>query len=128
MKMTHIASLVFLAATSALAAGAPNLNGQWSVHNNIAGNESDLVCNFVQTETKLTGTCKGTEKDVQITGSIDGNKVTWKFDSEFNGSPLTLTYTGVIDATGKIAGNVDVEPFAVTGEFTATPSKAVAKE
>jgi cytoskeletal protein CcmA (bactofilin family) len=128
MKMTMLPTLLLFVATSALAATAPNLTGQWTVHNSIVGNESDMECKFIQNETKLTGTCKGTEKDVQITGSIDGNKVTWKFDSEFNGSPLTLTYTGVIDATGKIAGNVDVEPFAVTGEFTATPSKAVAKE
>jgi hypothetical protein len=123
MKPTLIASLFIFAATSALAAGAPNLTGQWTVHNSIAGNESDQVCTFVQTETKLTGVCKGTDKEVQITGSIDGNKVTWKFDSDFDGAPITLTYTGALDDAGKIAGSVDVEPFAVTGDFTATPSK-----
>ena len=127
MKPTLIASLFIFAATSALAAGAPTLTGQWTVHNSIAGNESDQECKFVQTETKLTGTCKGTEKDVLITGSIDGNKVTWKYDSEFNGSPLTLTYTGALDDSGKIAGSVDVDPYGVTGDFTATPSKEAGK-
>ena len=127
MKMTTIPSLLLFAATSALAAGAPNITGQWSVHNSIAGNESDQECKIVQTETTLTGTCKGTEKEVQIKGSIDGNKVTWKYDSEFNGSPLTLTYKGTLDDSGKIAGSVDVDPFSVTGDFTATPAKESGK-
>jgi hypothetical protein len=127
MKMSLIASLLIFTATSALAAGAPNLTGQWTVHNSIAGNESDMECKFVQTDAKLTGSCKGTEKDVQITGSIDGNKVTWKYDSDFDGSPITLTYTGTLDNSGKIAGNVDVDPFGVTGDFTATPSKEAGK-
>jgi hypothetical protein len=52
MKPTLIASLFIFAATSALAAGSPSLTGQWTVHNSIAGNESDQECKFVQTETK----------------------------------------------------------------------------
>src|SRR5215831_16261484 len=84
MKKSLIASLLIFGAASAFAAGARNLTGNWSVHNSIAGNESDQECKFVQTENKLTGTCKGTEKDVKITGSIDGKKVTWKYESEYN--------------------------------------------
>ncbi len=122
-----IVSSVVLFATSAFAAGAPSLTGQWSVHNNIAGNENDQECKFVQTDDKLTGTCKSNDKDVAITGSIDGKKVTWKYDSEYNGSPLTLTYTATLDDTQKIAGAVEVQPFGITGEFSATPSKAAAK-
>jgi hypothetical protein len=122
-----IVSSVVLFATSAFAAGTPSLTGQWTIHNNIAGNESDQECKFVQTDDKLTGTCKSNDKDVTISGSIDGKKATWKYDSEFNGSPLTLTYTATLDDAQKIAGAVDVQPFGVTGEFTATPSKAAAK-
>lgn len=118
----------FLAASTllfaTLAFAAPSITGQWSIHNNIAGNESDQDCKFVQTDDKLTGSCKTEEKEVQITGSLDGNKVTWKYDSEYNGSPLTLTYTATLDDSGKIAGKVDVDPFGVTGDFTATPSQA----
>ena len=116
-----LAACTLLFASSAFA--APSLTGQWSIHNNIAGNESDQDCKFVQTDNKLTGTCKTEEKEVPITGSLDGSKVTWKYDSEYNGSPLTLTYTATLDDSGKIAGSVDVEPFGVTGDFTATPSK-----
>ena len=119
-----LASSVLLFASSAFAAGAPGLTGQWSIHNTIAGNESDQECKFVQTDDKLTGSCKGTEQEVQITGSLDGKKVTWKYEMDYNGSPLTLVYTATLDDSGKITGNVEVQPFGVTGDFTATPSAA----
>lgn len=122
-----LASTALLFASSAFAAGAPGLSGQWSVHNSIAGNESDQECKFVQTDDKLTGSCKSPEKEVAITGSVEGKNVTWKYASEYNGMALTLVYTATLDDSGKIAGSVEVQPFGVTGEFTATPSKDVAK-
>jgi hypothetical protein len=127
MKMTMLPTLLLFVATSALAATAPNLTGQWTVHNSIAGNESDQECKFIQTETKLTGSCKGPEKEVQITGSVNGNKVIWNYDSDYNGTPITLIYTATLDDSGKIAGTVEVSPFAVSGDFTAVPSKVAAK-
>jgi len=115
--------------TSAFAAGSPSVSGQWAVHNSIAGNESDQACTLIQTDNKITGTCKSAEgKDLPVTGSVDGNKVTWQYDSEYNGSPLTLIYTATLDDSGKIAGNVEVQPFSVTGDFTATPVKDVSKQ
>ena len=123
--MKNVLAIAVLAfASSAFAAGAPSLSGQWAVHNSIAGNESDQNCTFVQTDNKLAGSCKNAEgKDLAVTGSIDGNKVTWQYDSEYNGSPLTLVYTATLDDSGKIAGSVEVQPFNVSGDFTATPSK-----
>lgn len=122
-----LASTALLFASSAFAAGAPSLTGQWTVHQNIANNESDQECKFVQTDDKLTGSCKSNDKDVPITGSIDGTKLTWKYDSDYNGTPLTLTYTATLDDSGKIAGSVEVQPFGVTGDFTASPSKEAGK-
>ena len=127
MKKLLTFSTLFLA-SSAFAAGAPSLTGDWSIRNSIAGNESDLACKLVQTDNKLTGTCKNQEdKDVAITGSLDGKKLTWQYESEYNGSPLTLVYTATLDDSGKITGSVEVQPFGVTGDFTATPSKESAK-
>ena len=62
-----------------------------------------------------------------MTGAVDGKKVTWKFDSEYNGTPLTLTYTATLDDSNKISGSVEVEPFGVSGDFTATPVKDASK-
>jgi len=121
------ASTTLLFASSAFAAGANGLTGQWTVHNSIAGNESDQECKFVQAEDKLTGSCKTADKEVQITGILDGKKLTWKYESDYNGSPLTLIYTATLDESEKISGSVEVQPFGVTGDFTATPSKEAGK-
>jgi len=91
------------------------------------GNESDVTCNFVRTEAKLTGSCKSKDKDIPITGSVDGNKVTWKYDSDHEGTAITLTYTATLSDSEKFSGSVDVEPYGVTGDFTATLSKDAGK-
>lgn len=126
MKKLLATGLVFIAST-AFAAAAPNLTGKYTLHQSVAGNDSDSECNFVQTDTKLTGTCKGQEKDVEIKGTIDGNKANWQYESEYNGTPLTVKFTGTVDDSGKITGSVDVDPFGVNGDFTATPAKSESK-
>lgn len=125
-KLLALSTLLF--AASAIAAGAPNLTGNWTLHNSIAGNESDQPCKFVLSENKLSGSCKSQDdKDVAVTGTLDGNKLTFKYDSDYNGTPLTLSYTATLDDTGKIAGTVEVQPFGVSGDFTATPAAEAGK-
>src|SRR5438270_4577448 len=121
MKKSLIAALFVFATLPILAAGSSGVAGKWKVHNNIAGNESDQDCTFLQTDKVLTGNCKGDNSEVKITGTIDGKKITWKFDSEYNGTPLTLTYTGTLDDSGNIQGDVQVDPMGVTGDFKASP-------
>jgi hypothetical protein len=113
-----ISALLF--ASSAFA--ATDLTGKWTVHNSIAGNENDQECMLVVTDNKITGSCKSQDKDLPVTGTVEGNKVTWQFQSEYNGSPLTLIYKTTLDASNKFAGTVEVEPYGVTGDFAATPA------
>lgn len=120
MKRMPIALL--LLTTWMFGAAAPNIAGQWKIHNSIAGHETDQDCTFVQIVNKLSGSCKSEHNEVQINGSIDGKNVTWKYESQYNGSPLTLIYTATVDDTSKIAGSVEVQPYGVTGAFTANMS------
>jgi len=123
-----LAASTLLFAAFAFAAGAPNLTGTWTLHNSIAGNESDQPCKFVLSDNKLSGSCKSQDdKDVAVTGTLDGNKLTFKYDSDYNGTPLTLSYTATLDDTGKFAGTVEVQPFGVSGDFTATPAAEAGK-
>lgn len=123
MRTTIFASLFVFAATSAFAADAPSMTGQWAVHASISGNESDRVCTFTQTGKDLAGSCTTADKAAQLTGTLDGNKLTWKYDADYNGTTITLTYTATLDDSGKIAGTVEVEPYGVSGDFTAIPAK-----
>ncbi len=121
MRTLLLSALLACGAVAALAADSPSLTGKWKIHSTIAGNDSDTECTLTQTGNDLSGTCKTAEgKDAKATGKVDGQKVTWQFDSEYNGTPLTITYTATLDATvGKIAGTVSVAPFGVDGDFTA---------
>jgi hypothetical protein len=119
-----VASRPLLATASARAAGSPDLTGQWTLHNSIAGNESDEDCTFSQEDTKLAGDCKAAEQKVKVTGGIDGKKLTFKYDVEYQGTMLTLTYNATLDDPDNIAGTVDVQPYDVSGEFTAKRAKA----
>jgi hypothetical protein len=58
---------------------------------------------------------------------VDGNKVSWTYDSEYNGSPITLNYTATLGEGEKFTGSVEVDPFGVSGDFTATLSKDAVK-
>jgi invasion protein IalB len=106
------------------AAAAQSLTGKWKVHIAIAGNEQDQQCSFTQTDKVLSGTCTSDQGPAKIAGSVDDKKVTWKFDSEYNGTPITLTYTGAFDDKGKLSGSVAVQPFDVSGDFDVSPADA----
>jgi hypothetical protein len=124
-KLITIAIVLFV---SSAWAAAPNLTGKWTVHQSVAGNEADSECNLIQTDSTLDGTCKSQDgKDLPIKGSVDGSKIKWQFDSEYNGTPLTIKFTGTVDDSGKMSGSVDVDPFGATGDFTASQVKPAAK-
>jgi hypothetical protein len=58
-----------------------------------------------------------------MTGKVTDTNITWQYKTEYNGTPLTLVYTGAADKDSKIVGSVEVQPMSVTGDFTATLSK-----
>lgn len=123
MKKSAILVLLSFSLAIAHAQGSSSLAGKWKVHSSIVGNESNMECLFTQNETELGGTCSSDQGNLKITGKIDGKKVSWSYNSEYNGSPLTLRYTGTLEA-GKVTGTVLVEQFGVEGDFTATLTSA----
>jgi hypothetical protein len=123
MKSLFFSLLFASAAMTVSAADNPSLSGDWTIHSNIAGNESDMTCSFKQKDKALTGTCKLDGGPVDITGNVSDKRVMWTYKSEYNGSPITLTYYGNLESAEKISGRVNVEEYSVDGDFTAAPSK-----
>jgi hypothetical protein len=125
MRILLLSALLACSAVASLAADNPSLTGKWKIHSSIAGNDSDTECTLTQTGNDISGTCKTAEgKDAKATGKVDGANVSWQFESDYNGTPLTIKYTAKLDPTmGKVAGTVSVDPFGVEGDFTATPDK-----
>lgn len=127
MTKLGTSSLLLILAPLSLAQTAGSVTGKWKVSSAIAGNETTLDCTFTQTDAALTGTCTGDQGTMKIAGKVDGENVSWSYASDYNGTALTISYKGKL-AAGKITGETTVDPFGVTGEFTATAAPgAVAK-
>lgn len=125
MRILVLSALLMSATLPLFAADNASLAGKWKIHSSIAGNDSDSECILTQTDADISGTCKTAEgKDAKATGKVDGAKVTWSFESEYNGTPLTITYKATLGADAqKITGTVSVDPFGVEGDFSAVLDK-----
>jgi hypothetical protein len=123
MRTLLLAALLASAAVTSMAADNASLAGKWKIHQSVMGNDSDSNCTFTQKDNDLTGSCASEQGSGKITGKVDGNKVSWSYETDYNGAPLTVKFTGTVDSAGKIAGSVSVEQFGVDGDFTATPVK-----
>jgi hypothetical protein len=124
MRLLFLSVLLAAAAVASVRAADTPITGKWQVHVSIAGNESDAECAFTQKDNDLTGSCKTSQGESKAVGKVDGKKISWSYDSEYTGSPLTVKYDGTLDsAAAKITGTVRVEQFGVDGEFTATLTK-----
>ena len=88
-----------------------SVTGDWTIAGEVQGVGVDEVCAFVQTEAKLAGSCELTGKKYDTTGTVDGKKVIFKHGGEYNGDPLTLTYTGIMAEDGSFSGSIYVRSY-----------------
>lgn len=119
MKPTIL--LLFLASASCIAQAqaTPSVSGVWKVHTNMM-QESDSTCTFTLKDTDLSGTCEGDFGQAKITGKVDGKKAAWSFNTDYNGSKLTVTYVGELESDTRMSGSASVAEFGFDGNFTAT--------
>ena len=81
-------------------------------------------CTFTQKDNDLGGSCVTDNGEKPLAGKVEGQRITWSYDSEYDGTPLTVKFSGTLDsAAAKLSGSVSVEPFGVDGDFTGVPSK-----
>jgi hypothetical protein len=123
MKILLLSFLLASVPALTAAGDGPSLSGTWQIHNNIAGNESDRACTFVQNGDNLTGSCPSERGEVKLNGQVKGKTVSWSYRSEYEGSPITVKYEGTLQSETKITGTVNVAEYGADGDFTATLSK-----
>lgn len=111
-----------------LLAAAPSadvVSGTWQIEGDVVGNSLSQVCTFQQKEAALTGSCTPTGGvATAIKGEVKDGKVTFRYDSQYEGEPITVIYTGTLTADELIQGTVFVQPFEVNGVFTAKRAPA----
>ena len=120
MKRLLLIPILFASAATYVVAAEPSLDGNWTIHINVMGNEADQSCTFTQKDKELTGSCTGERVAGSISGTADANKVKWQLKRQ-EGGPID--YSGTLSADGKITGTVDVPEHGVNGEFTGTKVK-----
>ena len=117
MKWMACALLMGLPAIAA--APDVNITGPWTIAGDVQGVTVAESCNFTQTDTAIAGSCTTESGKYDTVGKMDGSTATFHHAGKYNGSDYVITYTGKVGSDGAITGTMDVDPFAVTGSFTA---------
>ena len=120
---TMIALMCLMAAPAvASAPGDVDLTGSWTLNGEVAGTSVVEHCTLAQKDTALTGSCTTDTGKYDTTGKTDGKTATFKHGGNYQGTDLIITFTGKVAADGTMSGTMDVDPFNVTGSFTAKKS------
>lgn len=109
------AAAVLLAPAAAMAA---DISGAWKLTLNIADMTIPLGCTLAQSGGTLSGSCDGADgKPATVTGTVDGTKVAFAYDTNFQDMPMHVAYTGELKSDTSMSGAVNVPGSA--GTFTA---------
>jgi hypothetical protein len=99
MKNILFAGFFAFSFTLILAASASaqkSVAGEWDAVFNTPGGPQPLKLALKVDGEKLTGTAKRSRGDVQLTGTIKGDDISFAYSIDYNGSPVTITFTGKV--------------------------------
>ena len=106
-----------------LGADATNISGTWTASIDTQIGKQDYTYTFVAKGSSLTGRAKSANGDTEITeGKVDGNKVTFVENLNYQGMPLHIVYTGTVTSADQIDFTRDVAGVAME-KFTAMRKK-----
>jgi len=98
-------------------AAAADLSGTWKLEGDVAGMHIDRTCAIKQADNKLSGSCKNQASEATLTGAVEGQTVTWKYQADYQGIQVTVAFAGTMQSETAIAGSIDAE--GAPGKFTA---------
>jgi hypothetical protein len=111
---------ILVLALAALPSRAANTSGIWAVDGSVAAHSVTPTCTLKQTDKTISGSCKlDVDHAADVTGSVKGKEITWKYDTQYDGTTYTLTYVGTLDSDTTMKGTIAVDPSDTQGEFTA---------
>jgi hypothetical protein len=96
-----VATLVFVTLSTIRAA---DVTGKWTTTFNTEIGEQSYTYDFVVKGTVLTGTAKGnlTGESKISDGKVDGDKISFVENVDFQGMPLKIAYTGQMTSADEI--------------------------
>jgi len=103
------------------ALSTPSAAGTWQIDADVQGTAVKLTCVLKQADDKLAGTCtRGDEPTLAtVTGALTEKGLAWKFDSDYQGQPITVSMSATLAAdSAKMTGTMLVMPFNADGTFS----------
>jgi hypothetical protein len=117
-----VATLAVAPTVAVAAAPSADISGTWTTSFDSQVGQQTYTYNFTVAGGKLTGHSKSNIGESDLTGTVDGDKVTFVENLDYQGQKLAITYTGQIVSADEIKFKRDV---AGQGgeEFTARRQK-----
>ena len=119
--------LLTLALLTALhtAPATDSMPGIWQIVGDIAGNPVKATCVIRQSGVTLNGSCEdASSRPYPLTGEVKDGKVTFQYEVDYQGQPLTIVYSATFASPKELKGTIEVKPMGAMGTFTATPAPA----
>ena len=112
-----------LAAALHATPAADSVPGTWKLTGDVAGNPLIETCTIKQAGAVLSGSCTNDQGGpYEVTGDVKDGKVTIKHGGDYQGTALTIIYSGTLASPKELKGTIEVQPFGATGTFTAAPA------
>jgi len=107
---TMVTATAVAIAPSAAIAAAPsaNISGTWTAEFDSQVGKQTYTYTFTVAGGTLTGHSKSNFGESDLTGTVDGDKVTFVENLDYQGTALAITYTGQIVSADEIKFKRDV--------------------
>jgi hypothetical protein len=130
MKMTSLLAMFAVTPVLLAASTIPASTGTWKIAGDVQGTPVNMTCVLTETELKIAGSCTGAAGDMKpraIAGEVKEGTVSWHFNTEYEGNPITVSMAGKLTEDGdKMSGTMYVDPMQVDGTFAAVKLPDVA--
>jgi hypothetical protein len=102
----------------ATSSGAIDVTGAWAFEVETGNGTGTPTMTFKQDGEKLTGSYSGLLGEAQLNGTLKGKDITFRIEVNFQGTPLTVVYSGTVETASTMKGSVKLADFG-EGTFTA---------
>jgi hypothetical protein len=113
-----IAALSVAALAGAGQTAKVDVTGKWAFTVETGAGSGNPVMTFKQEGEKLTGHYSGQLGEADLTGTVKGQDIEFKFAVDAQGMTLNAVYTGTVDTKDSMKGKVDLVGLG-EGTFTA---------
>jgi hypothetical protein len=131
-KIASVALILCIAAsfsTAGFGQTASNLSGSWKVDSRAV----IPICGLHQIGNNITGACTGPQATGTVTGSIAGERVSWRWQRTVYANSWIAAYdfAGTLQPDGTITGTIECQEVGLSVNFTAkrqAPSQAIGQQ